>query len=260
MQQADIQAAAKALVSRRRDNRLTGSLEPQHRPDTVDDALAIQQAVIEYTDDSVGGWKCALPIDIDGLKNIPVVAPIFTETLYQNSSCSMNTDEGVYKIEPEIAFQFGQTLPSRQQPYTDQEIIAALSGARLSLELIQSRYLDPDSVSYCEHLSDCLFNQGLYLGPEITLEQALSASEIEFALKIGSVSKPVEIMGKHPNGFPQIPLFWLVNFLRQRGVAIEAGQWVITSSYAGVIEIPPDKSFSLVYEKLGEISLQIALN
>ena len=260
MQQADIQAAAKALVSRRGDNRLTGSLEPQHRPDTIDDALAIQQAVIEYTDDSVGGWKCALPISIDGLKNIPVVAPIFTEALYQNSSCSMNTDEGVYKIEPEIAFQFGQTLPSRKEPYTDAEIIAALSGARLSLELIQSRYLEPDSISYLEHLSDCLFNQGLCLGPEITLEEALSTSEIEFSLKIGSASEPVKIEGKHPNGYPQIPLFWLVNFLRQRGLAIETGQWVITSSYAGVIEIPPDMPFTLAYEKLGEISLQFELN
>lgn len=260
MQQVDIQAAAQALVSRRLGNRLTGPLEPHCRPQTVDDALAVQQAVIGLTCAGVGGWKCALPIEIDGLKNVPVVAPIFTQTLYQNSPCSMNTDEGVYKIEPEIAFQFGKDLPSRKEPYTDREVIAALSGARLSLELIQSRYLDPDSISYLEHLSDCLFNQGLYLGPEITLEQALSASEIKFSLKIGSASELVEIEGKHPNGYPQIPLFWLVNFLRQRGLAIEAGQWVITSSYAGVIEIPPNKPFALVYEKLGEISLQIELN
>lgn len=260
MQQTDIQAAAKVLVSRRMNNRLTGSLEPEYRPETVEDALAIQQAVVELTDDSVSGWKCALPIAIDGLKNVPVIAPIFTESVYRNSSCSMNTDEGVYKIEPEIAFQFGQTLPSRQQPYTDQEIIAALSGARLSLELIQSRYLDPDSISYLDHLSDCLFNQGLYLGPEITLEQALTASEIEFSLKIGETSESVKMSGKHPNIYPQIPLFWLVNFLRERGETIEAGQWVITSSYAGVIEIPPDKIFTLLYEQLGEISLQLRLN
>ncbi|BBB25846.1 hypothetical protein [Amphritea japonica] len=260
MRQADIQAAAKVLVDRRLNNRLTGPLEPPFRPSTVDDALAIQQAVIELAEDSVGGWKCALPIEIDGLKEVPVLAPIFTESVYQGSCCSMNTDEGVCKIEPEIAFQFGQTLPRRPQPYTDQEIVAALSGARLSLELIQSRYLDPDSISYFEHLSDCLFNQGLYLGPEISLEQAFKASEIEFSLKIGSISESVGISGKHPNIYPQVPLFWLVNFLRERGRGIEAGQWVITSSYAGVIEIPTDKVFTLAYEKLGEISLQFELN
>jgi 2-keto-4-pentenoate hydratase len=260
MKQADIQAAAKALVSRRLDNRRTGPLAPQCRPETVDDALAVQQAVIGLTDGGVGGWKCALPIEIDGLKNVPVIAPIFAETLHQSSPCSMNREEGVYKIEPEIAFQFEKDLPSRKEPYTDREIIAALSGARLSLELIQSRYLDPDSISYLEHLSDCLFNQGLYLGPEITLEQALGASEIEFSLKIGSASEPVKISGKHPNIYPQIPLFWLVNFLRQQGETVEAGQWVITSSYAGVIEIPFDQPFTLAYEKLGEISLQFELN
>lgn len=255
MQQAEIHAAAKILVSRRLDNRLSGPLEPRFRPETFEDAFAIQQAVTGLMGDKVGGWKCALPIEIDGMKNVPVIAPVFTETLYQHSYCPMKPDEGVNKIEPEIAFQFGQDLPSRQEPYTDREIINALSGARLSLELIQSRYVDPDSISYLEHLSDCLFNQGLYLGPEISLEQALGASEIAFSLGLGSTSSLDAIAGKHPNGYPQIPLFWLVNFLSQRGLGVKAGQSVITSSYAGVIEIPISQRFTLIFEKLGEISL-----
>ena len=60
--------------------------------------------------------------------------------------------------------------------------------------------------------------------------------------------------GKHPHQFPQRPLFWLVNFLSQRGIDMKAGQVVITGSYAGVMEVQPNIKFSLQYGELGRIT------
>ncbi|RTE67427.1 hydratase [Amphritea opalescens] len=257
MQQADTQAAAQTLLTRRLNRRITGPLAAQYRPDSVSDALAIQRCLIELMaeqGDAVGGWKCALPIAVDGLTDAPVVAPIFSRSLHADSPCPIQLDKGLCKIEPEIAFCFGQDLPHREAPYTESEIVAALSGAHLALELILSRYLNPGSISYIEHLADCLFNQGLFIGPAIPLEQAFKASAIEFKLTTSQGTQ--SIAGKHPCGLPQAPLFWLVNFLSQQGVDIKAGQQVITSSYAGVLDIAPTEEVSLTYEKLGEIRLQ----
>lgn len=258
MQQADIHAAAQALLTRRLNNHITGQLNPQYRPNSVSDALAIQQGLIELMvqqGNPVGGWKCALPIAIDGLTDAPVVAPIFSRSIHTDSPCPIIADEGWCKIEPEIAFCFAQDLPHRPTPYTEQEIVAALSGTHLALEFILSRYLQPDSVSFIEHLADCLFNQGLFIGPEISLEQAFQASTIELTLTTASTLEVQHFAGKHPCAEPLLPLFWLVNFLRQQGIDIKAGQQVITSSYAGVIEIAPGDYFTLSYEDLGEISL-----
>lgn len=270
----DIQAATNILFERRLNNKLTGRLDCCLRPGTADQALAIQQALITRMNDTadnsavntVGGWKCALPIEDNNVVDLPVVAPIFSSTISDHSPCSVRLDDGVCKIEPEIAFRFKQDLPSRSQAYTEQEIIAALSGAHLALELIQNRYNASEEVTYLEHLADCLFNQGLFIGPEITLDQAFSASEIEFTLTTSSESSKHDpatckkLAGKHPNKYPQLPLFWLVNFLSAQGIDIKAGQLVITSSYAGVIEVLPDREFSLQYGELGSISLRFEVS
>lgn len=266
----DIHNAADTLVKRRLNNKRTARLEPGFRPESAEQALAIQQALISKMQDStghgVGGWKCALPITDNELTDLPVAAPIFSSTIYDQSPCFVSLDDGVCKIEPEIAFRFRRDLPSRSEAYTEQEIITGLSGAHLALELIQNRYLASEEASYLEHLADCLFNQGLYIGPEITLDQAFSASEIEFTLTTSSDPSTSDspafkkLSGKHPNKQPQLPLFWLVNFLSQQGIDIKAGQLVITSSYAGVIEVQPDRVFSLQYGELGSISLQFEVS
>lgn len=244
-----IQQAADELIARRLNHRITARLAVDLRPQTLTDAFAIQQAVVDTLADnqvdSIGGWKCALP---DADKQI--ASPIFTSTVFDQSPCPIKLDAGVCKIEPEIAFKFKHDLPGRPEAYTDQEITDALASAHLALELIQSRYLEPDEVSYEEHLADGLFNQGVFLGPKISLEQAFAASAINFTLQ-QSVTETRA--GKHPHEFPQRPLFWLVNFLRQRGIDLKAGQVVITGSYAGVMEVQPNIEFSLQYGELGSV-------
>lgn len=265
MQNKDIYDAASRLLKRRLEKKISDRLEVDLRPESADQALAIQQSLIAQmqglTDCGVGGWKCALPITDNDITDLPVAAPIFAHTIYDRSPCPISLDEGVCKIEPEIAFRFKQDLPSRSEAYTEQEITAALSGAYLALELIQNRYLASEEASYLEHLADCLFNQGLFVGPEITLDEAFTASGIEFTLTCASdLSTSTTLAGKHPNKYPQLPLFWLVNFLSAQGIDIKAGQLVITSSYAGVIEVQPDQVFSLQYGELGSISLRFQVS
>lgn len=110
MQQTDIQAAAQVLCNRRLKQQVTGPLAPELRPASVDDALAIQQQLtllMEQAGDRVAGWKCALPIEIDGLKNVPVVAPIFRNSTYTDSPCPIQLDQGVCKSNRRSHFVSG---------------------------------------------------------------------------------------------------------------------------------------------------------
>jgi 2-keto-4-pentenoate hydratase len=74
------------------------------------------------------------------------------------------SDQQCARIEPELAFILGRDLPARAESYTVAEIDAAIQETRLALELIGTRYSDPDAATFAEHLADGLFNQGLYLG------------------------------------------------------------------------------------------------
>jgi len=248
MNQTQIETAAGFLIERRHNESARDRLAQAMRPATNEDALAIQKAIMEQMGDTVGGWKCVLPAG-ETLN----VAPIFANTIHRQSPCPILLDKGVCRIEPEIAFRFKQDLPPRDTEYGDDEIMAALAGAQLALELIQNRYAGTEEVSYLENLADCLFNQGMYLGPEIPLDKAINSPEIDFVLSQGEAST---FKGKHPNNGPIRPVLWLANFLRQQGIGIKAGQLVITGSFDGVHEVEADREMSLAYGGLGSIAVK----
>lgn len=254
MNQETVQAAAEFLAKRRLNHQITPRLPAELRPQNSEQGWLIQQAqTILLTADNqntIGGWKCSLPFD-DKL----VVAPILASTIYTQSPCPIQLEDGICKIEPEIGFRLKRDLPARTEAYRESEIIEALEGAYLALEFIQNRYLSDEKASFFEHLADYLFNQGAYIGQSIPLEKAFTAEEIDFTLSQKPEPKKV-IKGKHPNGTPQAPLFWLVNYLSQQGIDLKAGQTVITGSYAGVFEVLPQQPFSLEYQGLGELNLR----
>lgn len=256
MQKSQIQQAASYLLTRRLTKQTGPRLNPTLQPQSNEDGFAIQSAIMDGMGDSVGGWKCLLPIG-----ERLVAAPIFTNSIYSSSPCPIELDVGRCRIEPEIAFRFKQDLPARLSEYSEDEIIMALGSAHLALELIKSRFLPDEKPSHFENLADCLVNQGMYIGPEISLSDAMQASE--FKLTFSQVQsdghvKVQDFAAKHPNVYPHLPLPWLVNFLSQRGIDIKAGQAIITGSYAGVIEVLPDKEFTLDYEGLGRIQVVLA--
>ena len=100
-------------------------------------ALAIQAAVTEQwceqMDDSVGGWKCLLPPQ-DKL----VVGPIYTRTIDSVPPVSLWPKNDRARIEPELAFFFGQDLPPRAEPYTPADVDAAVAAAKAALALVTS--------------------------------------------------------------------------------------------------------------------------
>lgn len=190
-----------------------------------------------------------------------MVGPIYTRTIDSVAPVSLwakATAEGDRaRIEPELAFFFGQDLPARAEPYTPAEVDAAIARTHMALELINSRYADPASCDFPEMLADGLVNQGLFIGPQVDSDSARGASSFTIRLTCAN-GEVIERQGQHPNAHPRAPLYWLAEFLRSRGQGIVAGQAVITGSYAGVIEVPIKTDIQIDYAGLG--SMQVSFN
>lgn len=253
MKPEELILAASMLVERRRQGVQAERLPENLRPQNLDDALALQQAVTEdwcnVMDDTVGAWKCSLPAP-----GKIVAAPIYTRTIDSVPPVALWPKNNRARIEPELAFFLGEDLPARTEPYTVAEIDAAIVRTHMALELINSRYIDAASCTFPEMLADGLVNQGLFVGPEVNSESAYNASELMIHVRNenGEVN---EYPGKHPNGLPRAPVYWLVEFLRSRGQNLVAGQAIITGSYAGVIELPLNTEFHISYAGLGEMQV-----
>lgn len=291
-----LSSAAQILASRRQQGLVAELLPEQLRPGSFKEAFAIQQQVAALMPSAILGWKSLLPtIDQHGDKL--VVAPIYAADVTRagaetasavavSSAVAAQTrpqcalwpsvlpaSKGLARVEPELAFVLGQDLAPRRgnQPYTHQEIDNAISHCHLALELIQSRYLPDSGAGYFDQLADGLFNQGLYLGPQLAQDKSALAAAItsdsepgihasehsRFLLQIrladGSL---IEKNAVHPNNNPKAGLYWLVNFLSAQGIGLTAGQAVITGSYAGVIDLPFGEDISFQYGKLGQFSLR----
>lgn len=246
-------AAAKILVARRLTGERGARLPESCRPVDIESALAIQAAVTdtwcESQDDSVGGWKCLQPP-----QDKVVVGPIYTSTIDSIPPVALWPTGERARIEPELAFFFGHDLPARAEPYTPADVDAAIARTHLALELINSRYEDPASASFPEMLADGLVNQGLFVGPEVDAEQARQASNFPIRVECGN-GETSEHEGRHPNTHPRAPLYWLAEFLRSRGQGIQAGQAVITGSYAGVLEVPLNTPVKIHYGDLGVLEV-----
>lgn len=249
------QEAAAILVERRQTGTQGDQLPESCRPTTLEAALAIQAAVTErwcdLMDDSIGGWKCLLPPE-----GKLIVGPIYTRTIDSIAPVALWPKPGnpdVARIEPELAFFFGKDLPPREQPYTPEEVDAAISRTHLALELINCRYTDPSQCAFPEMLADGLVNQGLFIGPQVDSELARNCSE--FTLNVVYKIQSSSHHAKHPNTYPRAPLYWLAEFLRSQGQGIVAGQAVITGSFAGVLEVPMDTAISLEYVGLGKMEV-----
>lgn len=252
------QQAAAILIERRINGSQADRLPESCRPHTLEQALAIQAAVTEHwcaqMDDSLGGWKCLLPPEGKW-----IIGPIYTRTIDSVAPVSLwakSTADGERaRIEPELAFLFGQDLPARAEPYTPAEVDAAIARTHMALELINSRYADPASCEFPEMLADSLVNQGLFIGPQVDCDAARGASSFTVTMTCAN-GEVIERQGQHPNTHPRAPLYWLAEFLRSRGQGIVAGQAVITGSYAGVIEVPLNTDIQIDYAGLGSMQVR----
>lgn len=222
------------------------------RPADVASALAVQRRVGELIGQPVGGWKCSVPTEP---RPIPC-APIFGPTVHAASPCPFVTDQDTARIEPEIAFVLRRDLPARATPYSEEEVRGAVREARFVLELVGSRYVDPTAISFPELLADSISNQGLFVGPVVADAFTQSVEAFPVTVRLGTDTL-MQKDGKHPDLHPLRPLYWLANYLAQRGDPLRAGMIVTTGSYCGVIEVPLNVPLTIVYGDLGSLAVTL---
>ncbi len=247
--------AAQQYLARRVTGTKAQCLPESERPTSIEDALAVHQEMIKQRSDTVGGWKCLLPLGEDKI----IVAPIFSNTVQSGDVCHLMMDKNVARIEPEIVFMLNKDLPARAEDYSEQEIDDAIGGCYMALELMQSRFHEDAGNEFAESLADCMLNQGLFIGPEIDKALAYAAAEINITVTQTEVEgdDTVKVLeGKHPNPLPQLPVYWLINFMSKRGTSFKKGEAITTGSYKGIVEVDFDKPTEIVYEGLGKYNVE----
>lgn len=257
MDASSIDVGAQQLVAARNARRPGARLPASCRPPDADAGLAMQRRVSEMLELAIGGWKCSVPT----AERKIAAAAIFAPTIVSVAPCPIVPIADKARVEPEIAFVLARDLPARATPYDEADVRAAIGEARLALELMGPRYADPSAVTFPELLADSIANQGLFVGPVLSNAVGLSLDAFPIVID-GADGTLITRDGKHPDGHPLRPLYWLANFLAAggygEGVWLKAGQIVTTGSYCGVIDLPLETELVVRYGDFGTLAVQFS--
>jgi 2-keto-4-pentenoate hydratase len=221
--------AAEILLRARRERTPITDLPENLKPHTLDEAYALQDIVAQACG-PLGGWKVGAPS--------PDATPLFSAMPFWGGYGSLDTHvTDAYRrlrgVEAEIAFQLGQDLPAREQPYSRDEVIAAIAGAHPAIELLESAFLDPDKTDRLSVIGDLQVNGGFVYGPALPDWQKVDLTKESVTVTIDGA---IRFNGTASNsaGTDLLRLVtWLANEGSYRTAGLQDGDWITTGSWSG---------------------------
>lgn len=244
MNVSDITTAASLLAAARRSGTRAALLPERCRPQSVTEAHAIQDAVTAVLGLSVGGFKANAPPDAEATRGI-----IYASDIYNSPARVSVARVPQCGVEGEVAFQFRHDLPPRRTPYLREEVAAALD-ACAAIELVTSRYADPNAAGQLDKLADCISNGGFVHAGSAPRWQRMELGRLKVTLLVNG-TPVVEQVGGHPTGDPLGIAVALVEMMRAT-TGVKAGQFVTCGSCTGLRYLKPGDRCAVQFDGLGE--------
>ncbi len=252
----DAQRAAELLAAARETVRpatLDGALKPQ----TVADAYAIQAELAKRLG-KVAAWKIVgvAPQQLEALKiDRAIAAPIFERYVHQSPARLSLGKFLALIIEAEFDFVMARDLPPRSQPYSQDEVAAAVKELRPAIELVDSRVGRPQPAQVM--LADCYANGGLVVGAPVTDWRKLDL--LNHAVRVTVDGKEIAKGNGAvvPNG-PLAALVVMANNPPPWSGGLKAGQIVTTGSAIGMPPLAGGREVVAEFGSLGEVRVSFS--
>lgn len=247
---------AAQLVHARRHRTMIEELASADIPADTASAYAIQHEVLQLQNARIGAWK----IGARSPSALAAAAPI-DATLVHASPAQLER-EAFFRVlvELEIAFRFERSLAPRAEPYTREEVFAAIGGIAVAIEIVDSRFAQWPNLAPLAQLADAQNNGALIAGkfePYAVIAPGFDFLAPTLDLTLDGVSIVPGTAG-NPAGDPRELLVWFVNHCSQTGHTVEPFWTLTTGSYTGAhrIEVPGVVHGRI--DRIGEIELTLA--
>ena len=249
MTNSDRESAAQFLFAARKRGTPGPRIPAEFRPADTDDALAIQARVTALIGQPVGGYKCSLP----SAPRPVFMAPIFAPTIAHASPYPVLAVGATARIRAGDRVRHG-TRPSsasrrvhrKRDPRCDQGSASGARDSRIAVQRPGQRDVPRDPRRWP--------------GEPGPARRASAPRSVEQRTRVVPIviDSPAGVLatyeGKHADGHPLRPLYWLANYLATGGTPLRAGMIVTTGSYCGAVDVPLDTPLTFAYGDLGTLS------
>lgn len=245
---------AAAIVETRK---ALGKMEtyPGPVPDDLAQALEIQEAVIRHFDEPIAGWKigCTNKGAQEALgADEPFFGPLISSRFYASGAQVETASTALRVVEPEIAMRLGRDLAPQAQPYSVDQVMAAVETVHPSLEFVDRRLPGGFADGLLWHICDCGLSDALVLGPGTAGVSAEMLPEIAVEARVnGEVVSSGH--GRNALDGPHLALQWLANTFSQLGRTLYAGQTISTGLLTSIFVLEPGDEIEAEYDHLGKV-------
>jgi 2-keto-4-pentenoate hydratase len=201
------------------------------------------------------GWKVgAASMEVRRAENIPSPSPgrIFERAIFA-SPASIGPEFFVnYRLcECEFAFELGSDFPARDRPYTPAEARDGIAALMPVIEIGDSVFLDWYSLSgYFGGMYDNGGGAALVEGARIRDWESIDLPAANIDLYVNDYyiksGKGIEAMGH-----PVTSLTWMLNWARERGCDVSAGEVISTGTCTAHCFVAPGDRVSVDFGELG---------
>ena len=260
----EISEAAEALFAAERLNRQTGLLSQRYPGMTMNDAYAVQAALVERKIASGRhriGWKIGLTSRAmqDALNiDTPDSGVLLDDMLFASGALVPQGRFIQPRIEAEIAFVMKTPLAGAD--CSEQDVIDATDYVAPSLEILDTRILraDPDTGTsriITDTISDNAANAGVVLGDR---KHAIGSVDLRWTGAIVSRNGIVEETGLGAGVLndPVTSVTWLARRMAQYDRQIAAGDIVLSGSFVRPIEAVPGSLIEADFGNFGSVSIR----
>ena len=157
-------------------------------------------------------------------------------------------------LEPEIAIVMGRDLAG--PGITMLDATRAAEGAAPALEIVDSRFRDW-KCGIAAVVADNSFASGLVLASTVTPLTALDL-RLEGVLVEHNGRRVGTAAGAAALGHPLHAVAWLANHLGRLGLALRAGDVVLTGSLTSIVRVQPADTVRASFTRIGSVGVKLA--
>lgn len=229
---------AETFVEARRESRGLSDF-PGNIPAALGDAYAVQDHAISFDGRAIGGWKVGrINPPREGVDRL--AGPIFTDTIVDaREGLEMPIfGEGFGAAEAEFLLRLRAAPPAGKTRFTEEEAADLIDVVHVGIEIASSPFPGINAHGPTVTISDYGNNNGLVVGPEIKDWRAANIKAWPVTLDINGErigAATAETMLDGPVGAVR----FLLELMAERGIALEAGQWVSSGAVTGVHPVKP---------------------
>jgi 2-keto-4-pentenoate hydratase len=259
---ANATESARLIWAQWQSGQVLRGLPESCRPVTVAQGYAAQAQLPAVSGRQVVGWKIAAT-STNGQAHINVSGPmagrLLSGQVFESGAIVPSAGNRMRVAEPEFAFVMAQDLPPQAEPYTQQQVMAAVASLHPALEVPDSR-MDPfTAAGEAQLLADNACARHFVLGPAapgVWRDLDLSTYPVQAQVQHGRQLKYTrDGTGGNVLGDPRIALTWLANQLSALGITLQKGHVVTTGTCMVPLELQPGDSASADFGVLGRVDM-----